>query len=87
MGVFKSEFCSNCKKQVTEETRHDFVVPHKTCAITHAILIGESDVVLCDRCFKKKGKPIEVYIGRIIYENDGKFSFDKGGQLGGIRLI
>ncbi|RLI84749.1 hypothetical protein DRP07_00100 [Archaeoglobales archaeon] len=68
--------CDSCHKEIPYKAERGkdweaFEVPIKTCAITHAVTIGYRLVIICSDCLKKRGKPIEVYMGSLIFEKHG----------------
>lgn len=61
--------CNKCGKDLSGADlvkSKDYRIECKTCAVTHAVTIGETWVTLCEEC-SKKYKPEMEYMGTIHY--------------------
>lgn len=63
--------CIVCGKELKPKEERIYIIPVKVCAITNAITIRERIVAICKECEEKKGRPIEEYMGRIIFSKNG----------------
>lgn len=74
--------CMNCGKELREGDINLFSVNVTTCAIKESIGIGKAPVNLCNDCYRERGKPRRVHLGRIHYEKDFEtYTLDVAGTI------